>query len=56
MNNRKIRIAMLENNIRQWELARLLGVSEASVSRKLRDELPDDEQKRIVGIIKNGRR
>lgn len=42
---------MLENGIRQWELAELLGISEAGISRKLRHELPDDEQRKMVELI-----
>lgn len=51
MNNKRVRIAMLENGIRQWELAELLGISEAGISRKLRHELPDDEQRKMVELI-----
>lgn len=51
MNNKKIRIKMLELDMKQWELARLLGIGESSVSRKLRDELPEEEQDRICTLI-----
>jgi len=51
MNNKKIRIAMMESGIRQWELAKLLGISESTLTRKLREELPDEEQDKIVEII-----
>lgn len=54
MNNIKIRITMMEHNIKQWQLAKLLDVSESTVNRLLREELPEEEQDRIVGIIKNG--
>ena len=53
MNNKKVRIAMIEADIRQWELAKLLNISESSLTRKLRDELPEKEQDEIVAIIKN---
>lgn len=49
--NKRIRIKMLETGIKQWELARLLGMSESVLSRKLRDELPEDEQDRIIALI-----
>lgn len=58
MNNHKIRSALFEHNLKQWQLADMLGISEAYVTRKLRKELPEAEQERIVRIIeeavKNG--
>lgn len=54
MKNQRIKIKMLEHNMKQWELARLLGVSESVLSRKLRDELPEEEQDRIIDLIENG--
>lgn len=54
MTNQKIRIAMYDNHITQWKLARILGVSESTVWRLLREELPEEEQTRIVRIIEGG--
>lgn len=51
MTNKSIRIALLTNDLKQWELAKLLGMHEAALSRKLRFELPQEEQKRIIEII-----
>ncbi len=51
MNNKKVRIAMIEADIRQWELAKLLNISESSLTRKLREELPEKEQDEIVALI-----
>ena len=51
MENMEIRIEMTKQNLRQWQLANLLGVSESVLSRKLRKELPDDEKKKILEII-----
>ena len=51
MNNMKIRIKLLEHNKRLWWLADLLGTSEATLSRRLRKELPEDEQTRIAQLI-----
>ena len=56
MNNKKIRIKMIEAGIKQWELARLMGMSESVMSRLLRDELPEGEQDRIAKIIDEGRK
>lgn len=55
MNNTKIRIKMLETGMKQWEVARLLGMSEPVLSRRLRDELPEDEQDRIVALIETAK-
>lgn len=52
MKNQKIRIAMIQHNIKQYEVAKLLGISETSLCRKLRDELPETEQDDIVSKIK----
>ena len=52
MNNKKIRIAMLDAEIKQWQLANLMGIHEGSLSRKMRRELPEEEQDRIVKLIK----
>lgn len=52
MKNQEIRNAMKENNIKQWELAEMLGISENTMCRKLRKELPDEEKKRILEIIR----
>lgn len=40
----------------QWEVAELAGYREDSFSRKMRHELPEDEQKRIVKLIENNAR
>lgn len=42
---------MFEAGMKQWEVARLLGLGESALSRKLRDELPEEEQDRIVALI-----
>lgn len=51
MNNSKVRIKMLESGVKQWEVASMLGISESVLSRKLRDELSEEEQDRIVSLI-----
>ena len=51
MNNMKIRIKLLEHNKRLWWLAQILETSEATLSRRLRNELPEEEQIRIVDLI-----
>lgn len=51
MNNMKIRIKLLEHNKRLWWLARILGISESTITRRLREEMPEDEQERIIQLI-----
>ena len=51
MNNSKVRIKMLESGVKQWEVANMLGISESVFSRKLRNELSEEEQDKIVNLI-----
>ena len=51
MNNTKVRIKMIEAGLKQWQLAQILGIDESVLSRKLRYELPEEEQDRIVALI-----
>lgn len=51
MNNMRIRIKLMEYNKRLWWLADILGTSEATISRRLRKELPEEEQTRIIQLI-----
>lgn len=55
MNNR-IRTSIYANGLRHWEVADALGINEATLSRKLRHELPEDEEQRILEVIENLRR
>lgn len=51
MNNQRIRQAAAQARIKLWEIAMELGITDATFSRKLRKELPADEQERILAII-----
>lgn len=51
MNNLVIRTALMQHNIKKWQLAQILGMSEPTLYRKLRNELPADEQDRICKLI-----
>lgn len=53
MNNQTIRTALSAHDLKQWQLAELLNMNEFSLSRKLRHELPEDEQRQIVSLIEN---
>ncbi len=39
MKNQELRKALTENNVKQWELAKKIGINEFTLSRKLREEL-----------------
>lgn len=52
MNNQKIRTALSACGMKYWELADMLGIHPATLSAKLRHELPEEEQDEIVAKIK----
>ena len=51
--NFKVRQALAKNHLYQYQLADLLKVSEFTLIRRLRKELPDEEQDRIVQLIED---
>lgn len=51
MENIEIRAAYMAAGIKQWQLAKILGLSESHFSRKLRKELPPEEKKRVLAAI-----
>lgn len=51
MSNIDIRIAMLEANIKQYELAKKLKITEFYLCRKLRYELSKEEKQKILIAI-----
>lgn len=50
--NPNIRIAMIQADLKQWELAKLLGISESKMCRILRSELSVEEQQTIIAKIR----
>lgn len=50
--NKVIRDALAQHNLPLWYLEMILGKSGSSITRMMRKELPEDEQKRIVKLIK----
>ena len=51
--NKDIRTAAFANGVRLWQVAAELGVSDFTLSRKLRYELPTEEKEKILDIIEN---
>lgn len=54
MKNKAIRDVLAEKGLFLYQLGKILNVSEATVTRMMREELPEPEQKRIVKLIKEG--
>ena len=51
----EIRQAIKEAKLTQWKVADLMGYSEATIVRKLRKELPQEEKTKILEIIKQNK-
>lgn len=51
MANQDIRQYAKKAGVRLWEVAEFLGVSDPTMTRKLRHELNDSEKSRIMSII-----
>lgn len=51
MNNLKIRFKLTENGMKYYELDKILGISEPTRCRMLRNEMPAEEQDRICELI-----
>ena len=49
--NMKIREKARNSGVRLWQIADALGMQESLFSKKLRKELPEDKQERILNII-----
>lgn len=51
MENLEIRRKLKETKVMQWQVADKLGVSEMTLVRKLRYELPEAEKQKIYSVI-----
>lgn len=51
MHNQRIRKEARLYDVKLWQIADRLGLNDGNFSRKLRRELPDDEQERIINLI-----
>ena len=50
--NFEVRKALQEKNMKQWELADLLGISEFTLTRWLRKELTEERKNVLLKAIK----
>ena len=54
--NEKIRQEMKNNGVMQWQVAKLIGITESTLIRWLRDDpLPEEHRRKIEKAIKEGR-
>ncbi len=51
MANQEIKMALKENGVYQWELAKAVGYSSWHFSNKMREEFPAEEKKQYISII-----
>lgn len=49
--NVEIRTEAKRVGVKLWQVAERLGMNDGNFSRKLRRELPAEEQKKILGVI-----
>lgn len=51
MKNFEIRQAMKENRLFSYEVAAALGIADSTMSRKMRNELDEEEKQKILEVI-----
>lgn len=51
MANQKLRDYAKNKNVYLWEIANKMNVSEPTITRKLRVDLPKEESQKIISII-----
>lgn len=51
MYNKDIRTYAKENNVKLWQIAKAMGISEPTMTRKLRSELPEQDKQTFIRII-----
>lgn len=51
MKNQELRQALIKSNVKQWQLARKIGINEFTLSRRLRDELDEKTKQEYLQYI-----
>lgn len=51
VKNERVRAAAKQSGVRLWQLAERIGINDGNLSRRLRRELSDEEQERMISII-----
>lgn len=49
--NQTIREAAKKRGVKLWQIAEAIGINDGNFSRKLRKELPQAEQEKLLNII-----
>ena len=52
LKNQHIRREARANNVPLWKIAKRLGISEPTMTRRLREELPEEEQQKLLTVIR----
>lgn len=52
MKNKDIRIYAMEHGVKLWELAKQMGISSETMSRRLRRELSTEEKEQMMQAIR----
>lgn len=53
MSNREIRNAIFTHGLRNWQVAKAMGIHEVTFSRWLREELTPEKQERVLAAIRS---
>lgn len=51
MFNKDLRAYAKEKSIFFWQVAKVMGISESTITRRLRTELPEQEKQKLIKII-----
>lgn len=52
MTNSKIKEMLFKTGVKYYRLAQLMGISESTLYRKLREEFSKEERDKVIGLIK----
>ena len=55
MKNKDIRMCALEHGVKLWEIAKQLGISPETMSRRLRQELTTESVVQAIMAVEHGR-
>lgn len=50
--NMEIRKEVVKSGVKMWEVAEAMGIADTTFSRKLRRELPHEQQEHILTVIR----
>lgn len=51
--NTDVRLLLVQHGVHQWQVAKAIGITEASLSRLMRDELSAERKGKIINAIQN---